>query len=35
MIKSGARREVQKLTDKFVEQIGALGADKETDIMEV
>jgi ribosome recycling factor len=27
--------EVQKLTDKFIEQIGALGADKEQDIMEV
>lgn len=27
--------EVQKLTDKYVGQIGELGADKETDIMEV
>lgn len=27
--------EVQKLTDKFIAQIGELGADKETDIMEV
>lgn len=27
--------EVQKLTDKYVEQIGELGAEKETDIMEV
>ena len=27
--------EVQKLTDRFVEQIGQLGADKEQDIMEV
>lgn len=27
--------EVQKLTDKFIARIGELGADKETDIMEV
>ena len=27
--------EVQKLTDKFIAQIGELGAEKETDIMEV
>ena len=33
--KKRGEAEVQKLTDSFIAQIGALGADKEQDIMEV
>ncbi len=33
--KKRGEAEVQKLTDNFIAQIGALGADKEKDIMEV
>ena len=35
MIANAVKGTVQKLTDKFVAQIGELGALKEKDIMEV